>query len=89
MGAVTIGLVGALTINPWLGAFVAVGGFIVVAYNLEAFGGRFHGDFWFALDWGAFPVLTAYFEHVLQLPQAYHGATHSGRLLKVMLGFMA
>src|SRR5215813_6318368 len=30
-------------------------------------------------------VLTGYFEHVLQLPQAYHGATHSGRLLKVML----
>src|SRR5919198_162522 len=30
-------------------------------------------------------VLTDYFEHVLQLPQAYHGATHSGRLLKVML----
>src|SRR5215471_7900840 len=30
-------------------------------------------------------VLTVYFEHVLQLPQAYHGATHSGRLLKVML----
>jgi len=30
-------------------------------------------------------VLTDYFEHVLQLPQSYHGATHSGRLLKVML----
>jgi ATP-binding cassette, subfamily B, beta-glucan exporter len=30
-------------------------------------------------------VLTDYFEHVLQLPQAYHGSTHSGRLLKVML----
>ena len=25
-------------------------------------------------------VLTDYFEHVLQLPQSYHGATHSGRL---------
>jgi ATP-binding cassette subfamily B protein len=30
-------------------------------------------------------VLSDYFEHVLQLPQSYHGATHSGRLLKVML----
>jgi ATP-binding cassette, subfamily B, beta-glucan exporter len=30
-------------------------------------------------------VLTEYFEHVLQLPQSYHGATHSGRLMKVML----
>ncbi len=30
-------------------------------------------------------VLTEYFEHVLQLPLAYHGDTHSGRLMKVML----
>jgi len=30
-------------------------------------------------------VLTDYFEHVLQLPQSFHGATHSGRLMKVML----
>jgi ATP-binding cassette subfamily B protein len=30
-------------------------------------------------------VLSAYFEHVLQLPLAFHGATHSGRLMKVML----
>jgi len=30
-------------------------------------------------------VLTAYFEHVLQLPLSYHGNTHSGRLMKVML----
>lgn len=30
-------------------------------------------------------VLTNYFEHVLQLPLAFHGETHSGRLLKIML----
>jgi hypothetical protein len=59
--AVAIGVVGAITVNPWIGAFVFVGGFIVVAYNLESFGGRFHGDAWFALSWGAFPLLTAYF----------------------------
>ena len=60
-GAVAIGLVGAVTVDPWIGAFVAAGAFIVVAYNLELFGGRFHGDFWFALAWGAFPLLTGYF----------------------------
>jgi hypothetical protein len=59
--AIAIGIVGAITVNPWLGAFVAAGGFIVVAYNLESFEGRLHGDTWFALAWGAFPVLTAYF----------------------------
>jgi ATP-binding cassette subfamily B protein len=30
-------------------------------------------------------VLTDYFEHVLQLPLAYHGGVHSGRLMKTML----
>ncbi len=30
-------------------------------------------------------VLTEYFEHVLQLPLSFHGETHSGRLLKIML----
>ena len=60
-GAVGIGIAGAVTSEPWLLVFVAAGGFIVVAYNLELFGGRFHGDFWFALAWGGFPLLTGYF----------------------------
>ncbi len=30
-------------------------------------------------------IMTGYFEHVIQLPLAYHGGTHSGRLMKVML----
>ena len=59
--AVGIGIGGAIAWNLWLLAFVAVGGFVVFAYNLELFGGRLHGDLWFALFWGAFPVLTAYF----------------------------
>ncbi len=31
-------------------------------------------------------AMSLYFEHVLSLPAAFHGATHSGRLLKIMLG---
>ena len=45
----------------WLLAFVAAGTFLAVAYNLELFGGRLHGDPWFSLEWGAFPVLATYF----------------------------
>jgi hypothetical protein len=60
-GAVAIGIVGAVAFDPWIAAFVAAGAFIVVAYNLESFGGRFHDDAWFALAWGSFPLLTAYF----------------------------
>jgi hypothetical protein len=60
-GAVAIGVIGALNVSWWLLAFVAFGAFIVVAYNLELAGGRFHSDLWFALAWGAFPAITAYF----------------------------
>ena len=60
-GAVAIGLVGALFVSPWLLAFVAFGAFIAPAYNLEWFRGRFHTDFWFALAWGVFPFVTAYY----------------------------
>jgi hypothetical protein len=42
-------------------AFVAVGGLAAPAYNLEWFGGAVHNAWGFALTWGAFPVLTAYF----------------------------
>ncbi|MDP8911738.1 MAG: hypothetical protein M3M94_06715 [Actinomycetota bacterium] len=59
--AVAIGLQVALTFDLRLLFFIAFGAFIVVAYNLELFGGRLHGDVWFALAWGAFPVVTAFF----------------------------
>jgi len=59
--AAGIGVVTAVYTSLWLLAFVAAGTFIAVAYNLELFGGRFHGDLWFALAWGAFPVLATYF----------------------------
>jgi hypothetical protein len=60
-GAFALGIHGAIVVSPWLWAFIAVGGFLVVAYNLELLGGAFHSDLWFALAWGAFPVVTAYF----------------------------
>jgi hypothetical protein len=59
--ACAIGVVVAVQRTLWLLAFIAVGAFITVAYNLELFGGAFHGDVWFAASWGAFPVITAYF----------------------------
>ena len=63
------GLAGACAIGVWaatrwgygLLAFVAVGAFIVPAYNLEWFGGRLHTAWWLALAWGGLPILTAYF----------------------------
>ena len=74
-GAVALGLLGAVIVSPWLLAFVVFGAFILVAYNLELFGGRFHSDLWFALAWGAFPLLTAYWVSAERLePAAAVGA---------------
>ncbi|MGH2853573.1 MAG: hypothetical protein ACRDLF_05205, partial [Solirubrobacteraceae bacterium] len=66
-GAVAIGVVGAITISATLVPFVAAGTFIVLAYNLEWFGGRFHTAFWLAASWGAFPALTGYWVNALEL----------------------
>ncbi|HSS93147.1 MAG TPA: hypothetical protein VLR46_04055 [Candidatus Dormibacteraeota bacterium] len=60
-GAVGVGLAGVPVIGIGLLPFIALGVLFVFAYNLELLGGRMHGDFWFALSWGAFPLLTAYF----------------------------
>jgi hypothetical protein len=59
--AAGIGVVAALRTSLWLLVFVGVGTFVAIAYNLELFGGRFHGGLWFALGWGAFPVLATFF----------------------------
>jgi hypothetical protein len=60
IGAAGIGIAAAFHTTLWLLAFVAAGAFIAVAYNLELFGGAFHGTLWFALGWGALPVLATY-----------------------------
>jgi hypothetical protein len=61
-GACAIGVWAAFAWDqPVLLAFVAVGGLLVPAYNLEWFGGALHNEWGFALSWAAFPILTAYF----------------------------
>jgi ATP-binding cassette, subfamily B, beta-glucan exporter len=69
----------AARLAPLIGAWVGFGLFIIVAAALVA---------WFA-DRLAHRrrnlVLADFFEHVLQLPLAYHAGAHSGRQLKIML----
>jgi hypothetical protein len=61
IGASAVGIVGVVQVSVWLGPFISVGAFLVIAYNLELFGGAFHSDAWFALAWGGFPALTGAF----------------------------
>jgi len=79
-GALPAGIeAAAQTLAPLIGTWVGFGLFIIVAGTLVA---------WYA-DRLAHQrrnlVLADYFEHVLQLPLAYHSGAHSGRQMKVML----
>jgi hypothetical protein len=60
VGAVVLGLAGLSRVGWALVPFLVLGPLLVVAYNLELFGGRIHSDIGFALAWGSFPVLVAY-----------------------------
>ena len=74
-GAVALGAVGISRVGWGLAGFIAVGAVLVVAYNLELWGGRLHNDATFALAWGSFPLLTAYYAQVSTLrPAALAGA---------------
>lgn len=58
--AFCLGLYYAASISPNLLPIAVLEGFFLLAYNLEWFGGRFHADGWFALSWGALPVIAGY-----------------------------
>ena len=64
---------------PLVGAWVGFGLFMIVCSALVAL----HADRLAHRQRQV--VLTEFFEHVLELPLSFHGATHSGRLMKVML----
>jgi glucan exporter ATP-binding protein len=66
-------------LTPLLAAWVAFGLFIIGCSVLVAL----HADRLSHRRKQA--VTTMYFEHVMQLPLSFHGSTHSGRLMKVML----
>ena len=67
LGAVAIGIVVAVDVSWTLVPFIVAGMFLVLAYNLEWFGGRFHTGLWFALAWGGFPALTSWWIQALDL----------------------
>lgn len=75
-GAIALGVHGTLEVSAWIWVFIGVGAFLVLAYNLEPFGGLFHSDAWFAIAWGAFPALTGAFAQTAEVrPEAVVAAT--------------
>jgi hypothetical protein len=61
LGALAVGVYGCSIVSWWGVPFMVVGGFVVPAYGLEWWGGRFHTEAWFAGMWGGFPALAGYF----------------------------
>lgn len=59
-GAVALGVAGLGRVGWPLAVLIVVGVLLVLAYDLEWFGGAIHTDLGFALAWGAFPTVTAY-----------------------------
>lgn len=58
--ALAVGIYYAITVAPLLWPLGFAELFFLFSYNMELFGGRFHTNFWFALSWGALPVLSGY-----------------------------
>ncbi|MFL5817679.1 MAG: hypothetical protein ACJ76L_08760 [Conexibacter sp.] len=69
-GACAIGVAGIVIVSATLIPFVLVGVFLVLAYDLELFGGRFHGQWTFALGWGGFPALVGFWVCALRVETA-------------------
>lgn len=67
LGALAIGVAGAIVVSAWLIPLIVLGGLFLPAYNLEWIGGRLHGDVWFAIGWGGFPAFTGYFVEALKI----------------------
>jgi hypothetical protein len=75
VAAVALGALGITRAGWGLAGFIAVGGVLVIVYNLELAGGVLHNDATFALAWGSFPVLTSYYAQAATLrPAAIAGA---------------
>jgi hypothetical protein len=80
-GGIAIGIAGMFVVSLTLAPLVAAGGFLVVAYNMELVGGRFHTSFWFAAAWGAFPALTGWWSNALALHSARQAIAASAAVL--------
>jgi len=67
---------------PLLCIVALLEGFFVFAYNMEWFDGLFHTDRWFALSWGALPVMAGY---VMQT----NGISIPALILATSMGFFS
>jgi hypothetical protein len=58
--AYAIGIYYIVFFVPLLAIIAVLEGFFLFTYNYEIWDGRFHNDFWFAVSWGALPLVAGY-----------------------------
>jgi hypothetical protein len=67
VASVALGVVALSRVGLGLLVFIIIGVVLLLAYNLEWFGGRLHTDVVFATAWGSFPVVTSYYAQAERL----------------------
>jgi len=65
--SVLAGVYLALSVSLVLLAWIPPSGFVILAYNMELFKGRFHNATTFALGWGGIPTLGSFFLQTLTI----------------------
>ena len=55
-----LGIYYIIAFVPLLLIIAIIEGFFLFAYNFELFNGLFHNNFWFAVSWGALPLLAGF-----------------------------
>lgn len=65
--SVFVGIYLAITVSPVLLAWIPPSGFVILAYNMELFNGRFHNATTFALGWGGIPTVGSFFLQTLTI----------------------
>lgn len=86
--AYAIGVYYIVLYVPLLATVAVLEGFFLLAYNFEIWGGRFHNDFWFAISWGALPVMAGYLiqtDDIGLLPFAVAGAAALASLAEIRM----
>ena len=84
LAAYAVGIWYMVRYAPLLWPIALAEGFFVLAYNLEWFRGRFHSDFWFAVSWGALPVLAGYVLQTNAVSAAAHHVAAAMALLSLV-----
>lgn len=68
--SVLAGIYLTLTVSPILLVWIPPSAFVILAYNMELFKGRFHNANTFALGWGGIPPLGSFFLQTLTISVA-------------------